>query len=68
MYICNDAVCDPDCDFCWYCIHDENGAPSRCVKNMLDFNDGFGYCDIFKCRLHEPKPYDIILNNNDTTD
>ena len=21
MYVCNDIVCDPCCDFSWYCVH-----------------------------------------------
>ena len=58
MYICNDAVCDPCCDFCWYCIHGKNGEPIKCVEMKPDFEDGTGYCDDFKCRLHEPKPLD----------
>ena len=66
MYICKDSVCDPVCDFCWYCIHDENGTPCRCVKNILEFDDGIGYCDKFRCRLHEAKPDDIVLNNNNS--
>ena len=66
MYICKDSVCDPVCDFCWYCIHDENGTPCRCVKNILEIDDGIGYCDKFRCRLHEAKPDDIVLNNNNS--
>jgi hypothetical protein len=31
MYICNDPVCDPVCDFCWFCKHDENGIPKCCT-------------------------------------
>ena len=67
MYICNDVVCDPVCDFCWYCIHGEYGEPIKCMKNMLDFDDGLGYCDNFKCSVHEPKPRDIILKNDDSS-
>lgn len=58
MYICNDVVCDPCCDFCWYCIHGKNGEPIQCVKMKSDFEDGLGYCEDFKCRLHESKPLD----------
>lgn len=32
------------------------------MKNMPDFDDGIGYCDDFKCSLHESKPDDIALN------
>ena len=31
-------------------------------KMKADFDDGTGYCDDFKCRLHEPKPYDIRID------
>ncbi len=62
MYICNDDVCDPCCDFCWYCIHGKNGEPIKCVEMKPDFEDGTGYCDDFKCRLHEPKPLDSRIN------
>ena len=62
MYICNDYVCDPCCDFCWYCIHGKNGEPIKCVEMKPDFEDGTGYCDDFKCRLHEPKPLDSRIN------
>ena len=62
MYICNDDVCDPCCDFCWYCIHGKNGEPIKCVEMKPDFEDGTGYCDDFKCRLHEPKPLDSKIN------
>ena len=62
MYICNDDVCDPCCDFCWYCIHGKNGEPIKCVEMKPDFEDGLGYCDDFKCRLHEPKPLDSRIN------
>lgn len=60
MYICNDNVCDPCCDFCWYCIHGEYGEPIKCKYNENDFDDGSGYCDRFECRLHEPKPQDVV--------
>jgi len=54
MYVCNDPVCDPVCDFCWFCEHDENGVPQYCSKGKDgDFCDGMGYCDEFKCSLHE---------------
>lgn len=59
MYICHDSVCDPCGDFCRYCMHGENGEPIRCVKNKADFDDGVGYCNDFKCSLHEPTPHDI---------
>ena len=65
MYICNDVVCDPCCDFCWYCIHGEYGEPIKCKKMKADFDDGTGYCDDFKCRLHEPKPYDIRIDTRE---
>lgn len=58
MYVCNDPVCDPCCDFCWFCVHGEFGEPIRCEKNnKTDFMDGLGYCNDFSCRLHENKPY-----------
>lgn len=47
MYICNDDICDPVCDFCWYYIHGKNGEPTQCIKNKPDFDDGIGYCDDF---------------------
>ncbi|PQQ66460.1 hypothetical protein [Acetivibrio saccincola] len=57
MYICNDPVCDPVCDFCWFCKHDENGVPKCCTKGKIEeFDDGLGYCDEFKCRIHEKQP------------
>ena len=59
MYTCNDPVCDPCCDFCWYCVNGENGEPIQCAKNEPDFDDGVGYCDNFICSIHEPKPHDI---------
>ena len=59
MYICNDPVCDPVCDFCWYCIHGKYGEPIRCINNKSDFADGIGYCNDFKCSLHETKPDDL---------
>ena len=58
MYICNDTVCDPICDFCWYCIQGENGEPVQCIKMKPDFENGVGYCDYFRCRLHESMPHD----------
>ncbi len=61
MYICDDPICDPVCDFCWYCEHDENGEPESCRKGNTDaFGDGIGYCDEFRCKLHEEKPADIL--------
>ncbi len=43
MYICNDTVCDPCCDFCWYCTHSEMGVPIRCeMGNETDFSAGVG--------------------------
>lgn len=56
MYICKDSLCDPCCDFCWYCVHGEFGEPVKCERNEDGFGDGLGYCDNFKCRLHETKP------------
>ena len=47
MYICNDSVCDPCCDFCWYCVHGKNGEPALCEKNEKNFDGGIGYCDEF---------------------
>ena len=58
VYICNDTVCDPICDFCWYCIQNENGEPVRCNKMKPDFENGIGYCDCFRCKLHESMPHD----------
>ena len=55
MYICNDPICDPDCDFCWFCVHGENGEPICCSIGNSESVVG-GYCDEFKCRLHEIKP------------
>ena len=53
-YICNDPVCDPVCDFCWFCKHNEWGVPVSCTKDKNEeFEDGLGYCDDFTCRLHE---------------
>ena len=62
MYICNDEICDPCCDFCWYCFHNEYGVPVECIKNESGFGDGLGYCDNFRCRLHEERPLDIGPN------
>ena len=59
MYICKDEICDPCCDFCWYCFHGEYGEPVECIKNESGFGDGLGYCDRFRCRLHEERPLDI---------
>ena len=53
MYTCNDPICDPVCDFCLYCVHDDYGVPVYCEKNNVDFNGSAGYCDEFKCALHE---------------
>ena len=56
-YICDDPVCDPCCDFCWYCQHNKDGVPVKCeLNNINDFGDGVGYCDLFSCSLHEEKP------------
>lgn len=35
MYICKDSVCDSVCDFCWYCIHGDNGEPIQCEKMKM---------------------------------
>gem|GEM_PF-1097638 len=57
MYTCNNPVCDPCCDFCWFCEHDKYGVSTRCKHNNTDdFSDGIEYCDGFKCRLHEDEP------------
>lgn len=56
MYICNDSICDPCCDFCWYCIHGKSGEPILCEKNGSNFGEGIGYCEKFKCIVHELKP------------
>lgn len=57
MYVCNDPVCDACCDFCWFCVHDNDGVPINCAKDNVDsFFDGIGYCDEFKCALHEERP------------
>jgi len=53
MYICDDPVCDPICDFCWFCEHDEIGVPVRCTLGETGFEDGLGYCVKFRCSLHE---------------
>ena len=56
MYTCDDPVCDPCCDFCWFCEHDKIGVAIRCELNNTDkFWDGTGYCDMFKCSIHEKK-------------
>lgn len=56
-YICDDPVCDPIWDFCWFRVYDEMGAPVSCEKNKVeDFMDGCGYCVEFRCCLHEEKP------------
>ncbi len=60
MYTCKDPVCDPVCDFCWYCIDNEFGVLIRCEKGHPDFSDGLGYCNDFKCELHEEKPEDKL--------
>ena len=59
MYICTDVVCDPCCDFCWYCVNGEYGAPISCLRFDQGFDGGIGYCDAFRCKLHESKPDDI---------
>ena len=54
MYLCTSPVCDPLCDFCWFCDHNEIGVPTVCRKSRLnDFHDGFGYCTEFRCALHQ---------------
>jgi hypothetical protein len=54
MYTCSYKICDPVCDFCKYCVHNDNGEPVSCsLNNYNDFDDSTGYCDEFKCRLHE---------------
>lgn len=54
MYICNDDIWDPACDFCWFCKHDRHGVPAYCTKGKNEeFGDGLGYCYEFKCSLHE---------------
>ncbi len=64
MYTCDDPVCDACCDFCWFCVHGEYGAPVSCMKGYIeDFWNGIGYCDDFKCSIHEEKP--SILKGND---
>lgn len=58
-YICkgNDLVCDPCCDFCWFCVYNKIGTPIRCGRKHDDqFDEGLGYCNDFKCRLHESRP------------
>lgn len=61
MYTCkvNDDVCDPCCDFCWYCIYGKLGEPVSCKKGNAGFDDGVGYCDDFQCSIHDPKPDDV---------
>ena len=41
MYICKDDVCDPVCDFCWYCICDNSGIPVKCEKGDRGFEEGW---------------------------
>ena len=55
MYICNHPICDPICDFCWFCIYDDFGTPISCEKCNANFDGAAGYCDEFRCRLHENK-------------
>lgn len=57
MYLCNEPVCSPVCDFCRFCEHDRNGAPMYCIKGKVEeLNEGLGYCDEFKCSIHEKQP------------
>lgn len=57
MDICSDPICDPVCDFCWFCVYTDYGEPIGCAKgNTEDFNGASGYCDEFQCRLHEKQP------------
>jgi len=57
VYICNDPVCDPVCDFCWFCQHDGNGVLEYCTKGRgEDFSDCIGYCEEFKRSPHEQQP------------
>ena len=62
-YTCDrkeNVICDPYCDFCWYCKHDEWGAPSSCLKGYADSNgEMIGYCDDFRCSIHEEMPEDV---------
>lgn len=61
MYICKDDVCDPCCDFCWYCSHGKYGEPVKCEKMKSAFDERCGYCEDFRCRLHEQKPDEIQI-------
>jgi len=38
MYICDAQVCDPACEFCWFCQHYENGVPKYCSKEKIVMN------------------------------
>ena len=56
MYTCvdPDRVCDPICDFCLFCEHNDVGTPVLCLLGEVEeFMDGIGYCDRFKCAIHE---------------
>lgn len=65
MYICKDDVCDPVCDFCWYCICDNSGIPVKCEKGDRGFEEGMGYCDNFRCILHESDPHKEMKESAD---
>jgi hypothetical protein len=57
MYIYNDPFVIQFAIFCWFCKHDENGVPKCCTKGKIkEFDDGLGYCDEFKCSIHEKQP------------
>lgn len=45
--------------FCWYCSHGKYGEPVKCEKMKSAFDEGCGYCEDFRCRLHEQKPDEI---------
>lgn len=65
MYTCDDPICDPCCDFCWFCVHGQLGEPLRCERNNIDdFADGIGYCNDFRCSIHEERPI-ILMKQSD---
>lgn len=61
MYICKDDVCAPCCAFYWYCSHGKYGEPVKFEKVKSAFDEGCGYCEDFRCRLHEQKPDEIQI-------
>jgi hypothetical protein len=69
MYICRDTmsedlICDPHCDFCWFCQHNEYGGPAFCKKGEDKWFEDHRCCNEFKCRIHEEKPESLLLNDS----